>query len=60
MAVRIQISDPCVVARGPAYKEAGWGPRQFPHLFPLRDSRRVGARWHTVRDSAADYGNATI
>lgn len=37
--MKLRISDPVVISRGPTYEEAGWGPYQFPDLFMLPDGR---------------------
>jgi len=39
--MKIKISEPVVIARGPSYEKCGWGPYQFPHLYPLEDGRIV-------------------
>lgn len=54
--VRITLSDPVVVARGPDSREAGWGEYQFPDLFFLPDGRFLYT-YEISSDSAATYGS---
>lgn len=37
--MKLRISEPVIISRGPSYAEAGWGPYQFPHLYRLDDGR---------------------
>lgn len=36
---KIVLGEPSVVAQGPTYKEAGWGPFQFPGLMRTADGK---------------------
>lgn len=57
-AIRLDISEPVIVAQGPAELSrggAGWGRWQFPYLRPLGDGRL--AVWFSVEpDSVESYG----
>jgi len=37
--MKLRLSDPVIISRGPTYEEAGWGAYQFPDLFRLPDGR---------------------
>ena len=37
--MKIKISDPVIISRGPTFEEAGWGTYQFPYLCRLQDGR---------------------
>ena len=53
--MKLKISDPIVVSRGPDSRTAGWGPYQFPSLSLLPDGRIVCT--HSVgADSCTEYG----
>jgi len=53
--MKIQLSDPVVVAAGPDSRTAGWGPYQFPDLGFLKDGRYVYT-FADSSDSAVTYG----
>jgi len=53
--MKIKISEPVVIARGPSYEECGWGPYQFPDLFQLPDGRIMCA-FADSTDTVDAYG----
>lgn len=53
--MKLKISDPVVVSRGPDSRTTGWGPYQFPALTLLPDGRILCS--HSVgADSCSEYG----
>ena len=53
--MKLNISDPIVVSRGPDSRTTGWGPYQFPALTLLPDGRILCS--HSVgADSCSEYG----
>ncbi len=57
--MKIKVSDPILVAKGPAYKEVGWGPYQFPSVGVLPDGR-ITLNFHAVMDISEDYGKERL
>ena len=55
MAVKLSFGEPHVVARGPEYRQCGWGTHQFPSIRRLPDGR-ILAGYHIVDDSSEAYG----
>ena len=55
MAVKLTFGEPCVVAMGPTFAEAGWGTHQFPAIRRLPDGR-IACSYHIVQDTCEDYG----
>lgn len=53
--MRLIISDPVVVSRGPDSRTTGWGPYQFPDLFKLPDGRLMCA-FADSTDTIDTYG----
>ena len=54
--VRITMSDPVVVGRGPKTVESAWGPYQFPMLYKMNDGRLLYT-YETSPDDCATYGS---
>ena len=53
--MKIQISEPVMIAMGPKSREAGWGPYQFASLFRREDGRLI-CLFQLLQDSELDYG----
>lgn len=57
--VRITMSDPVVVGRGPKTVESAWGPYQFPMLYEMNDGRLLYT-YETSPDDAVTYGSPVV
>lgn len=55
MAVKLTFGEPVLVAMGPEYAKAGWGPYQFPNLKYLPDGR-IALNYHVGHDDDESYG----
>lgn len=53
--MRIELSEPVVVAMGPDATTAGWGPYQFPYLYKAPDGRLLYT-FNAGLDSVTAYG----
>ena len=53
--MKLKISEPIIVSRGPDSRTTGWGPYQFPSLTLLPDGRILCS--HSVgADHCSEYG----
>lgn len=55
MRAQLIFGEPVVVAQGPTWEEAGWGPYQFPAIQSLPDGR-IAVSYSAAQDRAEDYG----
>lgn len=53
--MKLNISEPIIVSRGPDSQTAGWGPYQFPALTMLPDGR-ILCKHSVGADSCSEYG----
>lgn len=53
--MRIKLSDPVIVSRGPNAETAGWGAYQFPNLWQMPDGRLLYT-FHNAADCVTEYG----
>lgn len=57
--MRIKLSEPVIVARGPDSNTAGWGAYQFPELWKMPDGRLLYS-FHNAADSVTAYGTEPV
>lgn len=57
--MRIELSEPVIVAMGPNATTAGWGPYQFPYLWKAPDGRLLYT-FNAGQDSVTAYGEEPI
>lgn len=57
--MRIELSEPVIVAMGPDATTAGWGPYQFPYLWKAPDGRLLYT-FNAGQDSVTAYGEEPI
>lgn len=55
MAVKLKIFDPVIVARGPRYKDVGWGEFQFPLIGYCAEDGTIYASIQITEDSGEAY-----
>lgn len=55
MSLKLSFGTPVIVAQGPTYRDAGWGPYQFPKLANLGNGT-IAIRYHIVQDESEAYG----
>ena len=53
--MKVQLSDPVIVAMGPDANTAGWGAYQFPYLWQLPEGELLYT-FHNAADSVTAYG----
>ena len=53
--MKLKISDPIIVSRGPDSRTAGWGVFQFPDLVRL-DENTILCKYANGADSNTEYG----
>lgn len=54
--MKIKLSEPVVIAKGPETEKTGWGPYQFPELIKTKDGRLL-CNFNVGEDSVTAYGN---
>ena len=59
MRAQLIFGEPVVVAQGPTWEEAGWGPYQFPAIQSLPDGR-IAVSYSAAQDRAEDYARSGL